>query len=207
MKYPEFRYLYPPRPNKAISKAFVGHYENLGYLAQIKLNGTCSVLGVSPDRQSIRAMTRHNDEHKAWSPNKNTLPAFQNLPGNGWYVFVAELLHSKGNFRNINYIHDILVADGVFLCGENTQERQDILQNLFKTTDDGSISHTVIDDHTWLVKNYRKDFLNLFDSLTEEHYEGLVMKDPKARLKLCDKEHSNSESQVKIRKPNKNYSY
>jgi hypothetical protein len=206
MKFTEWRYLYPPRPENAISKALLGRYEKMGYIGQAKLNGTCSVLGIAPGRESIKAMTRHNDIHKAWSPSGENLRAFQNLPGSGWYVFVAELLHSKGNFKNINYIHEILVADGEYLLGYKWQERQDLLQSLFMSTDDGSLSHKVIDENTWLVKNFTSGLPEAFDALVEPYYEGLVLKDPNSRLKICT-ESGNSDWQVKARKPAKNYSF
>lgn len=206
MDFNEWRYLFPPRPEIAISKGALGQYEKWGYIGQAKLNGTCNVLGIAPGRQTIKAMTRHNDDHKAWSPSAVNLRAFQGLPGPGWYVFVAELLHSKGNFKNINYIHDVLVVDGDYLVGCTWQERQDMLQSLFATTDDGSLSHKVIDENTWLVKNFTSGLPEAFDSLVEPYYEGLVLKDPKARLKPCTQS-GNSDWQAKCRKPAKNYSF
>jgi hypothetical protein len=207
MDYSDWQFLYPPRPDIAIPKALLGSYEKDGWVAQVKLNGTCSVMGIAPHRGSMKAWNRHGETHSAWQPSSINLNAFQNLPGDGYYVFVAELLHSKGNYKNINYIHDILVADGDFLLGYTMTERQDLLQSLFPTEDTGSVSHTVIDDNTWLVKNHTTGFSSLFDNLDDDAYEGLVMKQPNKALAFCLKEKSNSDGQVKCRRPSKNYHF
>ena len=89
MKYTSYSYLFPPRPENAIPGDMLGLYEKRGFVAQAKKNGTCNVMAISPERD-ITAMTRHRTPHKAWSANADTKKAFQNLPGNGWYVFVCE---------------------------------------------------------------------------------------------------------------------
>ncbi len=206
MRFDKWQYLYPPRPEQVVSKALLPFYANQKWIAQVKLNGTCSVFGISPDRKSMTAFSRHNEPHKAWSPSEANLNAFKNLAGDGWYVFVAELLHSKGNYKNTHYIHDILVADGEYLVGKTWEERQEILHALFPDTKDtGAISHTVIDDNTWLARNYTKGFSKLFESLTDPAYEGVVLKNPTATLEVCTRSSSNNSWQVKCRFPHKNY--
>ncbi len=206
MRFEEWTYLWPPRPDKAVSKGVLHFYENLGWVAQVKLNGTCTVLGVAPDR-SVRAMTRHNDDHKMWKPSETTAAAFKKLPGNGWYVFVSELMHTKvSGIRDINYIHDILVADGEHLIGLSLAARQALLHSLFKVKKP-TLSHYVIDDHTWLVREYSDDFTELFEQLDRPEFEGLVLKNPKATLASCTRATSNSGWQVKSRKPLKNFNF
>lgn len=208
-RYEEFSYLWPPRPDNKISKTLLAYYESQGWVAQAKLNGTCNVMAVAPDRKTIKAMSRHNDDHKLWAPSAHTASPFKNLPGDGWYVFVAELMHSKiQGMRDINYIHDVLVADGEYLVGKTWAERQAILQSLFTVSVKGStIDHYVIDDHTWLVRNHAKGFSALFEKLGDEMHEGLVLKNPNAKLDRCSREKSNSGWQVKCRKPHKNYGF
>ena len=205
MIYDKFSYLYPPRPENAIPSGLLKFYENRNFIAQTKKNGTSNVIAVSPDR-TIHAMTRHATKHKAWQPNHETQAAFQNLPGDGWYVFVAELMHSKvSGLRNINYINDILVNDGVYRIGSTFAARQKLLQRLFPNcAEDSSGTHYIIDEHTWLAKNHTSGFLNLFGSLMtgkkgNHENEGLVLKDPDAVLALCSKPNSNSSWMVKCR--------
>ena len=226
MHFDSYTYLWPPRPEKAIPPTMLSYYESKGWLAQIKLNGTCNVLAVNPERHIV-AMSRHKEPHKLWTPNADSERAFAHLPGNGWYVFVAELLHSKvadPGLKNINYIHDMLVADGEMLNGSAYQARLDFLYALFSRHIDAqeqpdSISHTVIDANTWLAKSHCSglailggtmmgDFEKLFaETAKHKEMEGLVLKDPEAKLKLCVKADSNSAWQVKCRNPSKAYSF
>jgi len=210
MRFNEYRYLWPPRPEKAVPPSLLQHYADKGWLAQVKLNGTCSVLGITPDRK-IKAMSRHKEPHKLWSPNAATERAFQNLPGDGWYIFIGELLHSKvadPKLRNIHYIHDVLVADGEHLVGTTYASRLALLSELLPSTDEGAISHTVVDANTWIAKPHYGNFDQLFQQTSRpKEMEGLVMKDPQATLKFCVKEDSNSSWQVKCRHPSKSYSF
>lgn len=213
MKFDKYSYLWPPRPDKAIARNFLSFYERRGFVGQIKMNGTCNVLGVSPDRQ-ILAKTRHGPtaDHKLWSPIPETAVDFSKLPGKGWYVFVAELMHSKvPGIRNVNYVNDILVADGEFLFGSTFTARQEILFNLLLKGRKGKskemLSHWEISPFLWLAKTFTNGFGDIFDSLNRPEHEGIVLKDPKALLALCNKKDSNSMWQVKIRRPHKNYTF
>jgi hypothetical protein len=207
MRYDDFAYLWPPRPDKAISKSLLPYYENLGWVAQVKLNGTANVMAVSPDR-IIKAMTRHNDDHKMWAPSAKTAKIFQSLPGKGWYVFISELMHSKvPGIRDINYIHDVVVADGEQLVGSTFADRQKLLENLFKPNTARPISHYILDEHTWLAKNHTEDFDDLFEALDRPEYEGLVLKRPDAKLAPCTRQTANYSWQIKIRRPHKNFNF
>jgi hypothetical protein len=212
MRFEDWSYLWPPRPSKAVSKSLLSGYSADGWIAQAKMNGTCNVLAVAPDRNSVRTMSRHNSEHKLWSPSAHTVAPFKKLPGDGWYVFIAELMHSKvPGIRDINYIHDIVVADGKQLVGSTFAERQALLHDLFGNpvvTPETPITHFVLDDHTWLARNFTRGFPNLFERMHDKpESEGLVLKNPKGRLEMCAKQSSNQQWQVKCRKPHVNYGY
>ena len=210
MRFDDWTYLWPPRPDNKVSKTLLNYYEKQKWVAQAKLNGTCNVMAVSPDRKTIKAMTRHNEPHKLWSPSTHTAKTFADLPGNGWYVFVAELMHSKvPGIRDINYIHDVLVADGEYLVGATLAERQAILQNLFpvELADKTPLSHFVIDEHTWLVRNHTAGFGNLFEKLDAPEHEGLVLKNPQSKLSVCSRQATNQAWQVKCRRPHTNYGF
>jgi hypothetical protein len=196
------------------------HFERQGYLAQIKKNGTGNVMAISPQRKVV-AMQRTNKAHILWSPSDHTANPFRDLKGHGWYVFVAELLHSKvaaekqrqatgseSGLRDINYINDILVADGTTLTGTTFEFRQQMLVEMFgadRLPVAKSGSHYVIDRHTWLARNHRSGFRRLFAGLDSPEDEGLVLKLPTGKLAPCLREGSNSSWQFKIRKPTKNY--
>jgi hypothetical protein len=196
VRFEKFSYLYPPRPEAAVPLVMLPYYEERGYIAQIKKNGTQNVLAVSPDREII-AMTRHKTEHKMWQPDEITAHAFNTLTG-GWYVFVSELLHNKVAIgpKHTNYINDILVADGEYLVGTTFQARQDLLRCLFPdAVPHISGGYLVIDEITWLATNYRSNFSKITRKGPED--EGLVLKKSSAKLAICLKPNSNVNWQAK----------
>lgn len=154
-------------------------------------------------------MNRHKENHKLWSPTSASSAAFADLPGSGWYVFTAELMHSKvPGLRDTNYVHDILVADGEHLVGKTFVERQSLLHDLFDVANcDKTITHYIVDDNTWIARNYTTGFDRLFGSLTDIQDEGLVLKRTTAKLKVSLRASTNSDWQLKCRKPHKNYMF
>ena len=210
MRFDEWRYLFPPRPDSksAIPHTSLSSLEGQGWIAQAKMNGTCNVLAVSPDRKTIKAMSRHADTHKLWQPSAHTLEAFADLPGTGWYVFVAELMHSKvtGGPRDTNYINDILVADGEYLVGTRFVDRRLILSDVFGDPD-GPLTHHVIDDRTWVARSIESNFLDFYNEMTKDELEGIVLKKATGKLALCAKEGSNVSWLLKCRKRHKNFSF
>lgn len=217
MRFDDWQYLWPPRPDKAIPRSLLSYYGKRNWIAQVKLNGTCNVVAISPTGK-ITAKSRHKDiangDHRMWAPSAKTEATFKNLPrpNKGWYVFVAELMHSKvEGLRDTNYIHDILVADGEYLVGKTFEERQAILRDLFPDIDESksTVAYHIIDGNTWLARNHvGVDFSELYTSVIPDiRYEGLVMKNPAAKLAICSRQKSNTDWQVKCRRPHKNYGF
>jgi len=208
-RYESYRYLYPPRPEIVVEPELLDNFVGR-YWTQSKKDGTSNLMAITPDRQII-AMNRHKAPHKAWKPSGSTYEAvrraFLNLPGNGWYYFCAELLHSKGGgFRNINYINDILVTDGQYLIGTTFADRQKLLLELFRPMVMApSGSHYILDDNTWLAINHTTDFYDLFQTFLAAGDEGVVLKDPSAKLGWCSSPTANSTWQRKCRRPGKAY--
>lgn len=197
-------YISPPRAENAIPPGLLKTYQRKNWIAQIKKNGTNSVIFVAPDK-TVTAMGRHNNGHKLWEFTKASEALFKTLPGHGWYVLNAELMHSKvAGMRDINYIHDILVEDGDYLLGTTYAQRYARLLMLFlKDHAKGTNSHFILDDHTWLAKNHSGSFVDLFDSLSAPEDEGLVLKNLQGRLVPKD----NSGWSVKCRRPHKNFGF
>lgn len=208
MLYDEFSYLWPPRPEQALDRTLLTTMEKRGFVTQVKKNGTCNVIFVAPDK-TITTMSRHNAPHKQWTATPEVMKAFSSLGGSGWYVFVAELLHNKvAGLREVNYVHDILVNDGDYLVGRTQAERQEILRGLFlRGGETETYSHVIVNDNVWLPIEYRSGFLSLFNSLSRDEDEGIVMKDPRSKLALCSKQKSNIANLYKCRKPHKNFSF
>jgi hypothetical protein len=204
MQYREFAFITPPRAEVATPRTTLPAFERRKWWAQYKKNGTNSVIFVWPDRR-VTAMNRHGENHKQWSFTPQSSKIFRELPGNGWYVFNAELLHSKikGGPKDINYLHDVLVADGQYLFGETYARRYALLQRLFLHGEHlFEKSHIVLNERTWLARNYQEDFHHIFSSLNPPEDEGLVLKDP--RGELAYRPADNAKWSFKCRLPTKN---
>lgn len=207
MRYTEYKYLYPPRPENAVPVNFLQMYERKGWWGQFKKNGTCNVTFVSPEGE-ITVMTRHNAKHKAWAPTEASNKFFIDLPNLGWYVFVSELLHSKTpTIKDTHYIFDILVADGEHLTGSTFAERMKLLATFIPEGADETDSHYVVNPNVWIAKTLTSNFEEIFKAITNPEDEGLVLKDPNAMLKLGFKKNANVNWMVKSRKNHSNYGF
>jgi ATP-dependent DNA ligase len=205
MEYLEYAYLYPPRPEKKIPPSMLGFYQNRKWVCQIKKNGTCTVIFVKGDQVIFK--TRHDDDHKMWTPLPAHVEFFRSsCAGEGWNVFVGELLHSKTpHIKNQLYIFDQIVHDGVQLVGSTLLDRHELLHRRWPTIAEERDQYRV-GEYVSIAKNFSKDFPALFTTLQKED-EGVVLKDPIARLRACFKSNSNDGWQTKARIPHKNYSY
>jgi ATP dependent DNA ligase-like protein len=188
--YRNFRYITPPRTEVRLDPTMLRRYEGEGNVAQVKRNGTRSVIFVPPSGD-IFAWNRHGEPHKAWGlPNgrrargvfsiENAMLLRQCLPAGSWNVVDSELLHSKTkSIKNIHYLYDILVYKGQHLTGTTYRERYDRLLDIFIGGAGEVVTHFghyELDPHTWLSRNYTENFLPLFNSLTAPEDEGLVIK-------------------------------
>lgn len=220
----EYRFLFPPRPDIALPAANMGIAKT--WTMQTKKNGTNNIIGVSPDKKLI-CKQRDGTNHVAWSPSPKSSKIFEETSGKGWYVFSAELLHSKTpHIKDTNYVHDILVNDGVYLTGTTFIERQKILHDLFLSKygfQSDTPSHWCIDNNTWLAKTYYagienvnyesnniihcNGFVKFYKTLHLVEDEGIVMKKPDAKLMACSKADSNSAWQLKCRIFSNKYSF
>jgi hypothetical protein len=202
MKYREYTYLWPPRPEVKVPRDLLSHYEREGWHAQVKKNGTCTVIFARGSEVIFK--TRHDDDHKMWTPKREHAAFFVGPPT--WNVFVAELLHSKTPYiKDQLYIFDQIVRDGVHLVGTTFRDRQSMLRERWPQ----QVSEPTqlrIGEHVSLAKNFKAGFDKLFDNLKPED-EGLVLKQPAAKLAPCFKHDSNNAWQVKSRIPHKNYGF
>lgn len=201
MNYDEYTYLYPPRPEKAIPRDLLVFYQNRGYWAQVKKNGTCTVIFAKGDEVIFK--TRHHDDHKQWTPLPEHYDFFKG--GDKWNVFVGELIHSKTtHIKNQLYLFDQIVDDGFHLIDMTFEERQLLLQS--RWVGEQESDQTRISPFVSIAHNFSSNFDSLFNTLKPED-EGLVLKNPSSRLKACFKQSANAGWQVKCRIPTKNYSF
>lgn len=212
MEFTKYSFLFPPRPSKAIPSSLIPFYAKRGWVGQYKKNGTCTVLYVSPDKEII-VRTRHDDDHKLWTPTDASTDVFKSLPGKGWYVFIVEVLHSKfKGRRDTIYAFDIVVKDSKQLTGKTFTERQEILRGLFDARDEGDASHYVVNPNVWIARTITEDLVSVMEVVNAQapadgapENEGLVLKNPKARLEPMSRKTSNTGWQVKCRITHANY--
>jgi hypothetical protein len=204
--YAAYRYLWPPRPERAVPPPALDRFAALGWWAQPKLNGTNCLLYVSPDRVTI-ARGRHGDTPlKSWAPGPRWAAFADRLPGAGWFVLHGELLHTKGSGRDAVYLHDLLVADGDYLIGTTYRDRYASLRALCGDRLNATPTHYDVLPGVQLAAVYTAQFRDRFDMLPAG-IEGLVVKNPEAALLPCLRPASNSAWQVKCRRPTANLSF
>ena len=210
MKYTEWQYLFPPRPESAISPDTLGFYEGRKWVAQHKMNGTNTIIGISPDKNFI-AMTRHGTDHKAWAITDHIKTELTRLfPENEWFVLCAELMHSKGpTIKDTLYIHDCLVWQGEFLLDSTFESRQLLLDQRLITGVE-TATHYVCDKEgkVWYAKRFNQGFTDLFWAINDTKIvEGLVLKNPQGKLRSCRTATENRYWMVKCRHPNASYNF
>jgi hypothetical protein len=220
----KFGFMYPPRPEMAVSPELLDFYQNRGFISQVKKNGTCTEIIVAPNgeqkilhpslvnlpvERKIDLFTRHGEAHKAWTPDFRSpaLRRMQELP-NEWYIFVAELLHSKGTGqKDTLYVFDMIVAEKP-LVGKTFIQRQDMLFNLWDIHKDERFDYCEVDERLWLSKPIiNMKFSHVFHNMLGPEDEGLVLKKPDAPLEICGKQSNNQSWQVKSRRETKNYKH
>lgn len=195
MKYDQYTYLYPPRPENAVSPETVSTIENMGYWAQIKRNGDCTLIFSRGDE--VRFMNRHDQVPTRWSPKEYHNDFFK---GNDrWRVFVGERI------ADTLYLFDQIVHDGIQLVGMTFRERQELIHSHWS----GVEEEREVRITPWLTvaKSIKTDFAGVFASLNDPRDEGLVMKKPDAPLKSCFRDKANASWQVKSRVSTKNYTF
>lgn len=210
MDYNEYSYLFPPRPETKIAQGQLAFYEKRGWIAQLKKNGTNTVIFAKGSE--VIFMTRHAENgkgipHKMWKPKQLHVDFFAGR-SNKWNVWVAELLNDKTpSIKDHLYIHDQIVHNGQQLVGTNLLQRHEILHEMLMT-------ESVVEEADLyrlgvgfsIARNLHSGFADVFTKLKPED-EGLVLKSPTAKLEPCFKETANRGWQVKSRIVHANYSF
>jgi hypothetical protein len=212
MKYNSFRYIYPPRPKNAIPDSDLDFWDNGSLVAQPKLNGSNCV--VFTNGEKVMMMNRHSQYLTNVSiAREEILNLFRGEVGK-WMVINGDYLNkSKQDENHLTFNHkfvifDILTFDGEYLVGDTFEQRIQLLDKLYGQVDSEKDYLYRISENVYRVKSYYNSFKPLFDKLTPiDMIEGLVMKRMNAKLELGTSENNNTKSQLKSRKPTKNYKY
>ena len=208
MKYKDFDYIFPPRPEIKAPRRSIENIERLGFIAQPKLNGSCAILFT--DGEKVKFMSRHKDY---FTKENIPLEELKKLnKGKGLTVLVGENLNkskrdSTGHIFNDKFVvFDILIHNGEYLLGKTFDHRQKLLDDLYETSyHDKWLSK--ISDNVLRVKNV-DNANDKWEELTSiDMYEGFVFKKKLGTLESGIKRNNNTTWQVKIRKPSKLYTH
>jgi ATP-dependent DNA ligase len=120
---------------------------------------------------------------------------------------------NKRDERGVSFNHklilfDILVYDSEYLVGKTFDERINMIYSMYGTKETSKDYLFEVSDNIFIAKTYYSDFKSTFDHYSKiELIEGLVMKRKSAKLEIANGEKNNWRSQIKCRKPEKNYRY
>ena len=209
-------YFYPPRPENACSPAQIGVYEADGWWAQTKFDGTCGVFTVSADGRVRKAMTRHgsNKPMVRWTATPEHFEHLASLcdqrDPSAINVFVGEVLHGRVKAKHLAktpiIIHDILVHNGKHLFQSKYGMR--FKAYLAPLAEKGKMldTHYELTDRVGIIRNVGCELSSFYYDLERKRkwfpeYEGVVLKNPNARLEPCTRQSANSSWQIKSRFP------
>jgi len=214
LPYSRFSYIYPPRPKTAVPFGEIGPYRDGRWKAQLKLNGTRSLVCVSPDGE-VDFWNRHRERHKAWRPPPRIVDAVRELFACGkWVVLDAELLHSKhASVKDTLYFFGSLVLDGRYLVGETYETCYAGLVRVCgdRMTDvPGHGGFTAqIGRGLWMARMIPHERWGEAWALAQANpiVEGMVLKRVKARLEFGRSQDNNGSWMIRCRKSTKNFRF
>ena len=212
--------MYPPRPEKSIPPEKISDYENLGYVAQQKFNGTRCLVEMLPSGE-IKIWGRNKEPLKSYKLSEGLEACFKEMHaaisdgGSPQYCVIdGELMNNKTkNLKDVFVAYDILVYKNEYLIGMSMLERYDLLQNIMGNPDEyeditGHKIAIMCREKLWLAETYVFDLKKQFSRYIElDEVEGLVLKKPDAPLCYGLNEKNNSDWLIRCRKPHKNYSF
>lgn len=209
MKYNRFKYNYPPRPENKIPHTSLSKFEEKNlFLAQPKLNG--SSMQVYTNGKIVVTMNRHK---KAISHKLDVEELKKLHRGKGWMVLCGELMNKNQKDENNKpwnhkfVIFDILVYNGDHLIKSTFDERYELLRELYPDNPTKKHLHQ-ISENCFRVNSIRFGLENVFSDIVQHQmYEGLVLKRGDGKLENGTTANNNTRTQLKCRKPTKNYAF
>jgi ATP-dependent DNA ligase len=218
MRYDQFKYLYPPRPEYKTPPHTLEKYDDGQYIAQPKYNGSACLVFTNGDE--LHVYNRHKKPLAKFSP---FIPFRSLAKSNAWYVYAGEYLNKgkRGEMGEIErdkfVIWDLLVWDGEYLIGQTMAERLKLLEKIYpchRAVVSGNrlemYEHLCCTEHDGIYKapTYGAGFDYLYQELAKiDLYEGLVLKKLDAKLSFGFQEKNNNDWQIKCRKETKLYNF
>lgn len=208
MKYSKYKYLFPPRPENKIPVPSLDKFDNGKYLAQPKLNGSSML--IFTNGEEVILMNRHKQKinHKM---NVDELKSLHR--GDGWMVLCGEYMNKNQKDENKKHwnlkyvIFDILVFNDDHMLRSTFEERYELLKSLYPDNPVKPLVHQIT-ENCFRVESIYDDFSKVYKILTQfDMYEGFVLKLRGGRLENGVTQKNNIRTQLKCRKPTKNYAF
>ena len=211
MNYQYYKYIFPPRPENATKISDCEFYQMNGYFAQPKLNGSNALIFTNGEDYYI--MNRHGERLNNFKIKKEELREIYKGDGewmiiNGEYMNKSKLDENGNTFNDKFVIFDILAFEGEHLVRSTFSDRLKLMSDLYDNKNSEKEYLFKISDNIYRVKSYSNQFNDIFNKFIGiDMLEGLVMKRKNAKLEIGNSALNNTKSQLKCRKPTKNYKY
>ena len=196
-----------------------------GFIAQYKYDDWRTLIYFLPNGE-IRFYSRKKARLPRYKPPVAMMASLKKLKlaPNRLHVLDGGLLHYKtSRIKNTLVIWDVLVQDGNYLAGTTYRDRYALLQKICENPKEaaflsypdektGKIKRLSVGlkiaPHLWLAPQLKGDFKKIFDrTVPFEELEGLVLKDPNARLERAFHRDENARWQIRARKPRIDYAF
>lgn len=181
------------------------------FLAQPKLNGSCGV--VFTNGTQVLVKNRHGGNLTMCKIHEQLQQLHTGEEGK-WNVYVGEYLckskkdQNRKTWNHVYVIFDILVYNNISLTHLNFLERHQFLREIYQFQESDRPYISKITDEIWLVDCITQNFENVYQNIVEiDIYEGLVLKKKHSNLEKGLHSENNIHSQLKCRKPTKNYRF
>lgn len=211
MKYPKYRYIFPPRPKNAVPQSELFSWDNGSMISQPKLNGSNAT--IYTNGVEVFTMNRHGDRlTRVEIKSEEILSLYKGTGGwsafNGEYMNKSKYDENKKLFNHKFVIFDILINDGDYLISKTVEQRIELLDQMFGQNDSEKDYLYSVSDNIYRVKSYDNKFNMIYDKFVQvDMLEGLVLKRKNARLETSGSELNNTKWQIKCRKPTLNYKF
>jgi ATP-dependent DNA ligase len=193
----EFSYFYPEKPTLiSIDQPLFEMVNNSpSWIAEKKYNG-CR-LQLHYLNGQFQFYGRHGIRLK-FEVGEELKDPLDKLNLKGYCLFDGELRNNKvkGVSQKIIF-YDIFIWENELLWKMPFRQRRDILNTLFE----------IESEPIGLTKQFDCDFVELFNRITDDEIEGLVIKNLQGKLDLGKKKSNDSAWMVKIRRPHENYKF
>lgn len=212
------RYIYPPRPNTSIPREEAGYFQELGWVAQLKYNGSRTVIKHLPTGK-IELWNRHAERFRTYhAPDwlldqiKQALEAFELAPDQ-YHILDGELIDQKHTaVKDTVAIWDIIVRNGEHLLDTTYESRYGSLYSRVSTQETwafrGNDFGIKLADNVFFARNFGSgEWDRAWETVgrTNESFgdrpllEGVVLKDLSGRLERGFREKNNGAWQIRSR--------